>query len=114
MVGGSPELGRDGDGDQAEGCADEGVGRLSLARLVRSVSTSELGRRYWRGRRWPVKHQRRRSTVAGEAEEAAAGDELAPGPEVHSASSSGVLRGEEKVRVWFPSSDEDRVLGKGW
>jgi hypothetical protein len=28
-----------------------GVGRLSLARLVRSASTSELGRRYWRGRR---------------------------------------------------------------
>jgi hypothetical protein len=52
--------------------------------------------------------------VAGEAEEAAAGDELAPGPEVHSASSSGVLRGEEKVRVWFPSSDDDGVLGKGW
>jgi hypothetical protein len=28
-----------------------GVGRLSLARLVRLASTSELGRRYWRGRR---------------------------------------------------------------
>jgi hypothetical protein len=27
-----------------------GVGRLSLAQLVRSVSTSDLDRRYWRGR----------------------------------------------------------------
>jgi hypothetical protein len=45
-AGGSPELGCDGDGGRAEGCAGEGVGRLSLARLVRSVSTSELGRRY--------------------------------------------------------------------
>jgi hypothetical protein len=54
------------------------------------------------------------STVAGEAEEAAAGDKLAPGPEVHGASSSGVLRGEEKVGVWFPSSDDDGMVGKGW
>jgi hypothetical protein len=34
-----------------EGCAGEGVGRLSLARLVSSTGTSELGQRYWRGRR---------------------------------------------------------------
>jgi hypothetical protein len=69
-LGGSPELGRDNDGDRAEGCTGEGVGRLSLARLVRSVSTSELGRHYWqgwRGRRstagggrwWPVKQRKR-------------------------------------------------------
>jgi hypothetical protein len=45
-AGGSRELGHDGDGGRAEGCAGEGVGRLSLARLVRLVSTSELGRRY--------------------------------------------------------------------
>jgi hypothetical protein len=43
-VGGSPELSRNGDGGRAEGCAGEGVDRLSLARLVRSASTSELGR----------------------------------------------------------------------
>jgi hypothetical protein len=64
-VRGSLELGCDGDGDRAEGCAGEGVGRLSLTRLVRTVSTSELRGRYWQGqrgrrstrgggRRWPV------------------------------------------------------------
>jgi hypothetical protein len=36
-----------------------------------------------------------------------AGDELAPGPEVLGASSSGVLRGEGKVGVWFPGSNDD-------
>jgi hypothetical protein len=35
--------------------------------------------------------------VASEAEETVAGDELAPGPEVHGASSSRVLCGEGKV-----------------
>jgi hypothetical protein len=50
-VGGSSKLGHDGDGGRSEGCADEGVDRLSLARLVRSASTSELGRRYGRGQR---------------------------------------------------------------
>jgi hypothetical protein len=69
-AGGSPELDCDGDGGQAEGCTGEGVGRRSLARLVRSASTSELGQRYWRGRwgrrstggggrRWPVKRRKR-------------------------------------------------------
>jgi hypothetical protein len=72
-----------------------GVGRLSLARLVRSEE-----------------HRRQRSTMAGEAKEMVASDELAPGPEVHDASSSGVLRGEGKVGVWFPGSDDDRVVGK--
>jgi hypothetical protein len=48
-LGGSLELGRDSDGGRAEGCTGEGVGRLSLAQLVRSVSTSELGRHYWQG-----------------------------------------------------------------
>jgi hypothetical protein len=61
-----------------------GVGRLSLARLVRSEE-----------------HRRQRSTMAGEAKEMVASDELAPGPEVHDASSSGVLRGEGKVGFWF-------------
>jgi hypothetical protein len=42
-VGGSPELGCDSDGGRAEGCIGEGVDRLSLAQLVRSASTSELG-----------------------------------------------------------------------
>jgi hypothetical protein len=51
--------------------------------------------------------------VAGEAEVAVAGDELAPGPEVHGMSSSGVLCGEGKVGVWFPGSDDDGVVGKG-
>jgi hypothetical protein len=37
--------------------------------------------------------------VASEAKEATVGDELAPGPEVYGASSSGVLRGEGKVGV---------------
>jgi hypothetical protein len=41
-----------------------------------------------------------------------AGDELAPGPEVHSASSSRVLHGEGNVGVWFPGSDNDGVVGK--
>jgi hypothetical protein len=65
VAGGSPWRACGGDGGRAEGCASEGVGRLSLAWSVRSVSTSELGRRYWRGRRdwrstggggrrWPV------------------------------------------------------------
>jgi hypothetical protein len=44
--------------------------------------------------------------VAGEAEEAVAGDELAPGPEVLGVSSSRVLRVEGKVGVWFPGSDD--------
>jgi hypothetical protein len=51
--------------------------------------------------------------VAGEAEEAVAGDELAPGPKVHGVSSSGVLRGEGKVGVWFLDSDDDGLVGKG-
>jgi hypothetical protein len=70
MAGGSPELDRNDDGGRAEGCAGEGVNRLSLARLVRSVSTSELERCYWWGRwgrrstrggsqRWPVKRRKR-------------------------------------------------------
>jgi hypothetical protein len=70
VVGGSPELGCDGDGGRAEGCAGEGVDRLSLARLVRSASTSKLGRHYWWGQRgqrsnrgggrwWPVKRRKR-------------------------------------------------------
>jgi hypothetical protein len=61
----------------------------------------------------PEEHRRRWSTVASEAEEAVAGDELAPGSEVLGASSSGVLRGEGKVGVWFPDSDDDGVVGKG-
>jgi hypothetical protein len=51
VVGGSLELGCDGDGGPADGCADEGVDRLSLARLVRSASTSKLRRHYWWGQR---------------------------------------------------------------
>jgi hypothetical protein len=50
--------------------------------------------------------------VAGEAEETVAGDELAPGPEVNGVSSSGVLRGEGKMGVWFPGSDDDGVVRK--
>jgi hypothetical protein len=50
--------------------------------------------------------------VAGKAEETVAGDELAPGPEVHDASSSGVLCGEGKVGAWFPGSDDDGVVEK--
>jgi hypothetical protein len=42
-AGGSPKLGHDGDGGLAEGCTGEGVSQLSLGRLVRSASTSELG-----------------------------------------------------------------------
>jgi hypothetical protein len=42
----------------------------------------------------PEEHRRRWSTVAGEAEEAVAGDELVPGPEVLGVNSSGVLHGE--------------------
>jgi hypothetical protein len=57
----------------------------------------------------PEEHQRRRSTVADEAEEAVAGDELASGLEVLGASSSEVLRREGKVGVWFLGSDDD-----GW
>jgi hypothetical protein len=41
----------------------------------------------------PEEHWRRRSTVTGEAEEAMVGDELAPGSEVLSVSSSGVTGG---------------------
>jgi hypothetical protein len=48
--------------------------------------------------------------VAGEA---VVGDELAPGPEVLGVSSSRVLCGEGKVGVWFPGSDDGRVVGKG-
>jgi hypothetical protein len=55
-------------------------------------------------------HWRRRSMVVGEA---VAGDELALGPEVHGASSSGVLRGEGKVGVSFPIADDDGVVVKG-
>jgi hypothetical protein len=51
--------------------------------------------------------------VAGEAKETVAGDELAPWLEVHGVSSSGVLRREGKVGVWFPGSDDDGVVGKG-
>jgi hypothetical protein len=58
-------------------------------------------------------HRRRRSTVAGEAEEEVASDELALGPEVLGVSSSGVLRREGKVGVWLPVSDNDGVVGKG-
>jgi hypothetical protein len=50
-VGGSPWRAHGGDGDRWRGAPVRGVSRLSLARLVRSVSTSELMRRYWRGRR---------------------------------------------------------------
>jgi hypothetical protein len=50
--------------------------------------------------------------VPSEAEETVAGDELAPGLEVHGVSSSGVLRGEGTVGVWFPGSDDDGVVGK--
>jgi hypothetical protein len=50
--------------------------------------------------------------MAGEAEEVVAGDELAPGPEVLGASSSGVLRGEGKVGVWFPGSNDDGWSGR--
>jgi hypothetical protein len=60
---GSPWRAHGGDGSQAEGCIGEGVGRLSLARLVRSVSTSELRRCYWWGR------QGRRSTGGGGRQE---------------------------------------------
>jgi hypothetical protein len=52
--------------------------------------------------------------VVGEAEEAAASDELAPRLEVYDASSSRVLHGEGKVGVWFPGSDDDGVVGKWW
>jgi hypothetical protein len=61
----------------------------------------------------PEECRRRRSTVAGEVEEEVASDELALGPEVLGASSSGVLRGEGKVGVWLPISDDDGVVGKG-
>jgi hypothetical protein len=57
-------------------------------------------------------HCRRRSTLAGEAEETVAGDELAPGTEVNGVSSSRVLREEGKMGVWFPSSDDDGVVRK--
>jgi hypothetical protein len=50
--------------------------------------------------------------VAGEAEEMVAGDELAPGPEILSASSSRVLRGEGKVGVWFPGSNDGGWSGR--
>jgi hypothetical protein len=57
-------------------------------------------------------HWRRRSTVADEAEEAVASDELAPGPEVLGVSSSGALCEEGKVGVWFPSSNDDGWSGR--
>jgi hypothetical protein len=60
----------------------------------------------------PEEHRRRWSTVAGEAEEAVAGDELVPGPEVLGVNSSGVLHGEGKVGVWFTSSDDDWWSGR--
>jgi hypothetical protein len=80
VVGGSSELGHDGDGGRSEGCAVEGVDRLSLARLVRSASTSELGRLYWRGQRgrrstrggdrwWPTKRRKRWPVTTRHAEE---------------------------------------------
>jgi hypothetical protein len=47
----------------------KGVGRLSLARLVRSASTSMLGQCYWRGRRG------RRSTGGGGRREGGLGNE---------------------------------------
>jgi hypothetical protein len=50
--------------------------------------------------------------VAGEAEEAVAGDELVLGAEVLGASSSGVLRGEGKVGAWFPGLDDDGWSGR--
>jgi hypothetical protein len=58
-------------------------------------------------------HWRCRSTVPGEAEEAVAGDERAPSPEILDVCLIGVLRGEGKVGVWFPGSDDNGVLGKG-
>jgi hypothetical protein len=57
----------------------------------------------------PKEHRRRRSRVAGEVDEAVVGDELVPGLEVLGVSTSRVLRGEGKVGVWFPDSDDN-----GW
>jgi hypothetical protein len=57
-------------------------------------------------------HRRRWSTVAGEAEEAVAGDELAPGPEVLGVSSSRVLRVEGR---WGSGSPVRTTVGReGW
>jgi hypothetical protein len=58
-AGGSPWRAHSGDGNLAEGFVGEGVGRLSLAWLVRLESTSELRRCYGWGR-WG-----RRSTRGG-------------------------------------------------
>jgi hypothetical protein len=70
VTGDSPWRAHGGDGGQWRGAPMRRVGRLSLAWLVRSVSTSELRRRYWwgqrgwrstggGGRRWPVKRRKR-------------------------------------------------------
>jgi hypothetical protein len=50
-AGGSAWRAHGGDGGRWRGASVRGVGRLSMAQLVRSASTSELERRYWRGRR---------------------------------------------------------------
>jgi hypothetical protein len=60
----------------------------------------------------PEEHRRLRSTVAGERKEAMTSDELAPGPEFLDASSSGVIRAEGKVGVWFPGSNNDGWSGR--
>jgi hypothetical protein len=60
----------------------------------------------------PKEHRRRRSRVAGEVDEVVAGDELVPGPEVLSVSTSRVLRGEGMVGVWFPDSDDNGWSGR--
>jgi hypothetical protein len=61
----------------------------------------------------PEEHWRRRSTVTGEAEEAMAGDELAPGSEVLSVSSSGVHMGRGR---WGSGSLVRTTTGgqEGW
>jgi hypothetical protein len=103
-AGASPWRAHGGDGGQVEGGAGEGVSQLLLARLVRSASISELGRRYWRGRLgrrstrgggrwWPVK--------------------LAPGPEVLGGSLSRVLHGEGKVGSSSPVR-MTTVVGERW
>jgi hypothetical protein len=104
-VGGSPELGRDGDDGRAEGCTGEGVDRLSLTRLVRLVSTSELRRRYWRGRwgrrstggggrRWPVKRRKQWPVMARHASvtEEWGGETARGGAEVGEKSSTATTR----------------------
>jgi hypothetical protein len=52
--------------------------------------------------------------VADDTEEMVASDELALGPEVHGASSSGVLRGEGKVGPSSPVWTTMGWSGKGW